>query len=504
MNVPTDAESHRGVPADAMATSQDLTGATVRGVGWTAGAQLGRQLGQIVVTIVIARSLAPEAFGQIAQIMVFAGLAQVLADFGFGEALVQRRDLEDRHVNAVFWLQAGGGVVLAGLLAAAGPLIAGFYDDPDLVWLTAAIAPTFVFTSSGAVHAALLARSLQFRRLALVHMTGLVVSGVVAIGAASFGLGVMSLVLQQLTMAAATSAGFWVRSRWRPHSGFDASAIRELLPYSKNLIGFAIINYSIRNVDNLLVGRLMGAPALGVYSRGYSILLLPSRRIAGVVGKVMFASLSRLQDDVARLRRNYLRAISMIALITFPVMAGLALVAEEFVLVVLGPQWRDAIGIIRIFAIVGITESIVVTVGWIYKASGRTDALLRWGLWAGGIPIAGIAIGSLGGTVETVAMGYAGATVILLYPCFHFAGRLIELRVGTLARALAPTAGCALVMSLAVFATRVSVLGDTPDAIALATMIGVGGTIYFGALMVFRVRALQDLRTVVTELRSSG
>ena len=487
--------------ADVHSSTADLAGETVRGVGWTAGAQLGRQVLQTVFSIVVARLLLPEDFGQVAQIVVLAGLANILSDFGLGAALVQRKAIDERHRSSSFWLQAGLGLVVAAALVAASPLIAAFYGEPDLRLLTVVLAPNFLLSSLCTVQRALLTRAMRFRALAGVDLGAIAASGVVCVVAAASGAGVYAIVAQTLTATAVTLVLLWVMASWRPRATFDREALGDLLPFSRNLLGFTVINYAIRNSDNLLVGRLMGATALGLYTRGYSILLYPTRQISSVVGKVMFASLSKLNDDVDRLRRVYLRAVASIALVTFPLMVGLALVSEEFVLGVLGAKWSAAIPIIRIFCLLGALESVFTTVGWIYQSTGRTDVLFRWGLLMGGVPLAGIVVGSVIGTIEAVTVGYALTTTSLVYPAFRSAGRLIDMPFRDVVGAVGHVALCTAAMAVVVAATGLAL----PDGIgalgSLAVKGAVGAGTYAALVHLTRVAAYLDLRDTVLAQR---
>ena len=486
---------------DVHGPTDDLAGETVRGVSWTAGAQLGRQLLQTVFSIFIARLLLPEDFGQVAQVVVLAGLANILSDFGLGAALVQRKAIDERHRSSVFWVQAAIGLAVAGIIAAAAPLIAAFYGDADLRLLTVVLAPNFFLASLCTVQRALLTRAMRFRALAVVDIGSVALSGVVCVVAAALGAGVFSLVFQMLTATGAAMVLLWLSASWRPRATFDREALAELLPFSRNLLGFTLINYAVRNGDNLLVGRLMGASALGLYTRGYSILLYPTRQISTVVGRVMFASLSRLNDDIDRLRRAYLRAVSVIALVTFPLMVGLALVSEEFVLGVLGEKWSAAIPIIRIFCLLGALESVFTTMGWIYQATGRTDILFRWGLAAGGVPLAGIAIGSAIGNIEAVTVAYAVSTAVLAYPAVRIAGGLIGMTFSDLARGLAPVALCTAVMAATVGVTALLLPDGTAILVSLAAKAAVGAVSYAAAVHLSGVAAYHDLRETLLAQR---
>jgi O-antigen/teichoic acid export membrane protein len=484
------------------AAGGDLASATVRGVGWTAAAQVAKQLAQMMISIVIARLLLPSAFGQIAQIVVLAGLGNLVSDFGFGAALVQRSTITEAHRSSVFWLQLALGGAMTAALAAASGVVASFYGDADLRPLALLLAPNFVLLSVATAQRSLLTRDLRFRALAVVDVASLVIGGVVGVALAVRGHGVESLVWSTLANSTVTAIALWSAATWRPTLRFDRGAIGELLPFSRNLLGFSFVNYAVRNGDNLLIGRLLGATALGLYTRGYSILLYPNRQISGVIGKVMFASMSRMNDDEDRLRRVYLRTVGVIALVTFPVMTGLALVAAEFVPVVLGQQWVAAVPIIRVFCLLGACESITTTVGWIYQSTGRTDMLLRWALIVGGVPLLGIVVGALVGTIEAVTIAYAVVTTVLLYPSFRSAGRLIGMEVGDVVRVVAGAATCTAAMAIAVGVASWALPPGVPTAFRLAAKCAIGAAAYLAAVHVAGVTAYVDLReTLATQLR---
>jgi O-antigen/teichoic acid export membrane protein len=365
------------------------------------------------------------------------------------------------------------------------------------VWL----APSFLFSSACTAQRALLTRAMRFRALATIDLVVLAVSGSVCITGAVAGLEVTSIVLQMLTLNVLTAALLWLASDWRPRFELDRAAVRELLPFSGNLTAFTALNYVVRKGDNLLIGRFLGPAQLGLYARGYSTLLYPTRQISSVLGNVMFSSLAKVSDDAERMRRVYLRAVGVIALVTFPLMSGLALVADRFVPAVLGPNWVEAVPLVRLFALLGITESLFTTVGWIYRATGRTDVLLRMGMVVGIAPLAGIVIGLQFGTVQAVAIGYGISTTLLMYPVVRIGGSMIGMPVRDLVRTVKPVALCAAAMATVVLAVR-AVLPPMNDLAAVMLLASAGAGTYIGLVHLLRIGPYVDLREQVrTHLR---
>ena len=379
--------------------SQGLARAAASGVAWTTLAKVVSQATGIGVTLLLARLLTPRDFGLVGMVSVFSGFVALLGELGFGAALVQRSELEERHLSTVFWFNSAAGLVLGAAMAAAAPLLAEFYGEPKLIGLTRAVALSFVIMPLGAVIAALR------------------------------GLGPWALVLRSLTVAGAGVVGLWLVAGWRPRVLFDARALKELLGFSANLFAFNAVNYWARNGDQLLIGKFLGAASVGIYARAYSTMTMPISEVTSVLTKVMFPTLSRLQHRHDELRALYLRSLQNIALLTFPLMSVLLAVASPFVLSVFGPNWAEVVPVLQVLCPVAMLQSIGTTVGWIYQATGRTDVMFRYGAIVSPLILGSIGVGVALGSPLTVAIAYAVMNLVILpYPQFAVAGRLIGLR----------------------------------------------------------------------------
>jgi O-antigen/teichoic acid export membrane protein len=429
------------------AKPEDLAGKTISSLGWSLAAQLFRQGFQFLVSAFLARLLTPRDFGLIAMVAVFSGFAALFNDLGFGPALVQRQNIEDRHYCSVFWLNVVIGIVLAGILYVSSPLIARFYREPRLIPIMMFTCLCFPINAMGLVQMASLTRQMNFRSLGLIDFGNVTISGIVAIVLARRGFGVWSLVCQMLCLAVFGVVGLWYASAWRPSLSFDRTAIRELLGFSSNLTGFTAINYWYRNGDNLLVGSFFGSAALGIYARAYNLMLMPVNQITNVVSKVMFPVLSRLQDDKVRVRSIYLRSIAIIALVTFPLMLGLLAVADHFILAVYGAGWIGAIPILRIFCVLGMVQSVSSPVGWIYQSQGRTDWMFRWGVICAVLSIGAMVAGMFLGSVTAIAACLTAMGILLTPPAFNISGKLIGMKMADIIRSTWSVLVCAALMA---------------------------------------------------------
>jgi PST family polysaccharide transporter len=498
MTIPDSTPEAAHLAGTEIQSARDLTRQTLTGIGWAA---LGRAVGQggaFVLSVVLARLLTPADFGLIAMTTVFTGFASLFVEMGFGAAIVQARSLHDTHLSSVFWLTLCVGSLLTAISILIAPAAASFFSEPDLRATMSVLSLSFVIGSLSVVQRAVLTRNMQFRVLASIDVTAVWISGAAAMAAAFAGLGVWSLVIQSLGGIVCATALQWMRSAWRPNLHFRWASVRELIGFSSNLLGFSVINYWVRNFDNLLIGKVFGSAPLGLYSRAYSLMLLPTAQLVSVFGSVMFPALSRIQDDPQRVKRAYVRSIALIAFVTFPIMLGLAATAKDFVLCVYGERWLPVARLLPILCIVGALQSVGSTVGWIYRSQGRTDALLRWGIVAGGILLASIGVGVLLGSVETVAICYAIASCLLLYPNFSIPGRYIGLTVREVASSLWRPAACAIGMALLVALLHLVLDGWRQAWLRLLIEVCAGMTFYAALSWAINRPAYAEARALIT------
>jgi PST family polysaccharide transporter len=445
------------------------------------------------VSLALARLLTPANFGLVAMIAVLTGFLAVFGEMGFAEALVQRPEIEERHRSSVFWLNVLTGIALAAGLAAAAPFIARFYGDDRLVWLVRVLAIDFALAPLQMVQRANLLRELQFRALALAESVGVLVSSAVAIGLAIAGYGVWALVGKAIGSTLGVIVALWSLSGWRPRFSLERAALGELWGFSSHLLGFSTVAYWARQVDDLLIGRMLGAAPLGLYGRAYSTMMMPVNEVGGVLTRVMFPTFSKLQHDPRETKGLYLRVVAVLAFVTFPVMLGLAAIADVFIRVLYGAQWSGATNVLRIYCVVGCSLAIGSTTTWIFKSQGRTDLMFRWGLVAAAVTIGGIVVGVSFGSIESVAIGYGVTHVaVLAYHRYSIPGRLIGLSPGEVLRAVWGSLSCAVVMAAAVFGVGLVLSERLPAGLDLALRTAFGALLYLVLARSLRVRGFTE------------
>ena len=477
----------------------DLRSRTLSGISWSALSQVVTQLFTFAISLVVARILGPKAYGLIGMIVVFTGFANIFGDLGLGAAIIQRKQLEPMHLNTAFWINVIMGGSMTILFVTFAPVVAAFYKEPALATLTAVIALRFLIDSLSMVPIALMNREIHFHKLAKINVSATVVAGLLGLGLALYGAGPWSLVAQSVASSTVALLLSWRLGNWRPRFSCEFQAFKELFGFSGYVLGFNIANYWIRNLDQLLIGRFVGAAALGIYSRAYNLMLMPLTQVSSVVGRVMMPALASIQDDKPRVKRAYLSAISITGLITFPMMTGLFVVSSHFVLAILGNSWAEAIPILQLFCWVGMIQSIATTTGWIYLSQGKSGLYFTMGIISSAYYALAFAIGIRWG-MWGVALSYFFANLLELFPLWMITGRIIGLTFWEMIKALCPPLVCAALMGAIVWGTGLIL----PDSMAhwqcLALQIPLGIAAYLALIVAFQLDAWQKARRAFTDM----
>jgi PST family polysaccharide transporter len=472
---------------------------TLVGLGWNGAARLLGQLLQLAATVVLARLLSPKEYGLLGMVLVFTGFANAVADVGLGASIVQRSTVSDRHLNSVFWLNAVTSMVLTAVFALAAPLIARFYQEPQLRMLTVVLALNFFLSSLNIVQVALLDKALNFRTKFWIESASSVASGVVALVLALNGAGVWSLVGQTLTQTTSRVLLMWAQSSWRPAMSFDFSAIRELMRFSGHLAGFMTVIYWSQNVDKLVIGRWIGSSALGIYSLADKLMRLPLANVSDVTTTVMFPALSSIQDDIGAVQRAYLRGTRMIALITFPMMIALCVLAEPAILVVYGNKWRASIVILQLLSFAGLAQSTYNTAGWIFLSQGRTDILFRLGIYSVAVRAIGVLIGTHWGLMGVAWAYVLGGYLFIWYPTWSSAGRIVNLSFIALLRNVAGPFACAAAMGTVLWFSDRWLFGGWVVEMRLAIQTALGVLLYAFLARWFRLQAWVEVGDILLQ-----
>jgi O-antigen/teichoic acid export membrane protein len=482
----------------------DSVGARVlSGIAWKAGSQVTLQVARMVVALVLARLLTPHDWGVAAMVIAFSGFAVAFTDNAFGTALIQRRILHDEDKSTVFWVSAalGTGLTLVGV-AVAGPL-ASFYGEPEVRWLFVAFSTGFVISALGTTQMALLVREMQFRRLELRQIAATLVGAVTGITIALLGHGAWAIVGQLLSEAFMSTVLLWVLTPWRPSFVFATASLRRLGRFAGNVFAQNMIWQATRSLTAIVIGRALGAAALGTYTLATTVILLPFARIAAPLQQVFFPAFSQLRDERERMADLWIRATRMVAAISVPSLVGIAIVADDFVQVVLGPKWSDTVILIQILAVVGIFQSLHTLSAEVLLALGRAGTFLRFTLlWTAAI-LAAVAIG-VQGDITRVAVAYAVATVLVEPVQAYLTTRALGIPFGRYVRSLSGVVQASLLMAAALLGAREALAAaDLPAPVRLAVLVVLGGAVYVGASTWRSPEVTREIRGVIARRNRS-
>lgn len=414
----------------------DLKGRSVRGGVVTLTAQACKFILQMGSTVVLARLLAPQDYGLVGMVIAVTGFVSLFKDMGLSMATIQKAEINHRQISNLFWLNVAVSLLLSVVTCAVAPAIAWFYREPRLTAIAIVSAFGFIFGGLTVQHHALLNRQMRFTAIAAVDIAATCLGVASAIALGWSGAGYWALVAMQLAIAIGQTIGVWLSCSWRPSFPQRHANIREFLTFGSHLTGFNIINYFARNLDNILIGRAWGAGQLGLYTKAYGLLLLPLQQINAPITAVAIPSLSRLQSDLQQFRNYYLKAVSLVAFLTLPLIVLSIAISEEVVTLILGSQWREASFLFRFLGVAALIQPICNTTGWLYISTGKTDRMLKWGAFASSLIILSFFIGLPYGA-RGVALCYAVVMLLLAYPCMYYATRGLSISMKDLFSAIA-------------------------------------------------------------------
>lgn len=457
---------------------------------WTFGDQIVSQVALLLFGILLARMLSPSIFGVVGMVTIFSNFAVLFIDMGFGVALIQKIDATEEHFSSVFWLNLLIGILLYVFFYSIAPLISQFYNIPDLIIFVRVICLTFIITSLTSVQSNLLVRDLHFKKKVIFNWIAILLGYIVAFILAYRNYGAWSLVWMTLITASTNSILYWITSKWYPKFVFSFSKIKELSKLGLNVLGDTSINYWSRNYDNFIIGRVLGSSDLGLYTRAYSLMLLPLRNLTSVFSKVMFPAFSKKQNDLPTIKYHYLNIIKHIALVSFPLMIGLSLVSKEFVLLVFGIKWVKMIPILAILSALGPLQSIGSLNGLIYNSLGKANIAFRVSLVVNFILIIALTIGVNFGIIG-ITWSYFTACVLIFIPMYNTAIRQINTTLLEVFLTLKGILIATLLMALVILVTTMYL--NTNLLLSFCFKIIIGSIIYLFSVYYFEKKLFWDL-----------
>ena len=478
---------------DAVADTDDVARASRH----TLLAQVATQVSRLAVSVVLARLLTPQEFGVVAAAMVIMVVAWQLTDLGTSAVIIQREVIDEALVSSVFWFNlALGGALSALTLAAAQPLADGL-GQPEAAPAIRLLAAVSVLGAIGNMHHALLRRTMQFGRLATITIANAVVNSLLGIGLAIAGAGIWALVIGTVAGVATSTVTAWWFERWRPSAVFSVRRLRLVARFGIHFFWSNALAIVFDQLDKVIISRMLGGAPLGTYAIAQRTVLSPVQAVSAAVSTVSFSAFARGQDDPEKLRSGASRAAGVVALVVLPAMVGLAVLAEQAVAVVYGPQWEAAVPVIRVLGPAAAVQALACITASVMLAKGRSDWLYRWTLANCLVGAAAMTVAAQWGLIG-VSLALAAVVAVLKPFEMRMALGLIDMRLSTYARTLLPHVLITTVMALTAWlvAYGVGQLGGGSLEQLLAGA-ATGAVVHVGLMWGCRIPAMDDARRVL-------
>jgi PST family polysaccharide transporter len=474
-----------------------------KGLAWSLVERWGNEVLALGIFVVLSRQLGPEAFGLVALASVVIDFLRRFVDQGFSEALVQRGDLDQEHLDTAFWTGIATGALLGALMLGCADLLAAAFGEPKLAPVLRWLSLSFVIRGLSSTQQALLVRSLRFKQLALRTLVAELAAGTVAISLVLTGWGVWSLVGQLLAGGVFGVLTLWSVSSWRPGLGFRWRHFRQLSLFGANIVGFKFLNLLTHRIDMLLIGSFLGTVALGYYSVAGRIFHAVTKALTGMMNAVAFPVFSRLQGEPERMRRAFYEATQLTSLVTLPAFLGLAAIAPDAIPWAFGEKWGPSVPVVRVLAVLGILQTLTHFNGSVLKAVGKPSWRLGIALLQAVCTALAILFAVRFG-ITAVAIASVSVAVALYPVGFYAVRRLIGIEPLPYAAQFAGPLFAALLCMAAALGVRH--LGDSlaiPVRIALASAAG-GAAYVLGLQLVAPALLRHTLATLTSAVPGRG
>jgi O-antigen/teichoic acid export membrane protein len=468
------------IPEAPAAPTPDLDRVILRSSAWVALSWGGRNALSMLGAVVLARLLEPHAFGLVAIALTITTVLDYIQESGVGAALVQRRDdVKQAAASALLW-SSSAGLVLSTLCFATAPLLARAFGAPEATNVIRAMSLLLLIRGVSIGPGSMLDRDMNFRTRTLGELSAGFAQLGISLGLALAGFGVWSLVIGQIAAQAVQSSILWALAPWRPHPR-DASltVLREMLRYGRFVSLGNILGLVNRTLDNLVVGRVLGAAALGVYSIAYRLGDFPTAVVGYAVGRVMFPAYSRLQDDLDAFRHAFVQNMERVALLALPTSVVMFVYAEPIVSVVLGDKWLAVVTPLRILAVYTVLRSFVSPTGAVFQGAGQPHLVPLWALPQSVLFPIGLVLlvprFGVNGAAVAVLVSFAASAI----PAYQKCMQMLELRWSTLLPKLIPLVVASALMGVAM---ELTLSLKIPPAASLAAGLVVGSAVYMAAV----------------------
>lgn len=454
-----------------------------------------------VISILLARMLSPEVFGQIALITVVINLSQSIIEGGLGTALVQNRDVDDRDYSTVFYICMAMSVVIAALVFAGAPLLAGYYKSPEMLLPLRVYIFSVFFSSYASILMARMQREMRFKQILYCSLTATCVSGALAVALAFTGAGIWTLVVYYFSHTVVNCIAMFAAVRWRPRLSFSVARAKVLYGFGWKMLASSLLCSLYYDLRSLIIGKRFSTEALGYYDRGNQIPFVISSALDSSVQSVMFPVLAKSQDDKGVLRGILHRSLTLSALIVIPAMVGLSAVADTFIRLLLTDKWLPSVVFMEVLCIGHAASAITAPNLVAIKAMGRSDIYMKLEFVRRVLMLAVLAITVFAfDFVVAMAYSFALSAWIDAIVCAIPSGRLLGYGVVKQFKDMWKNILAAVLMRIAVWAVGLAAI---PLFLKLVVQILTGIVVYILLCRLLKVEGFMYALNMIKGLRKS-
>lgn len=473
-------------PRPASDRSQGLTARSLSALKWNYLGVGARIASQLVVQVALARLLGPDTLGLFAMAILIVNVGSILAEMGLGSALIQKDTITEQDIRSAFSHTAIAGILVALGVMAIAPSLSAFFADSRVTEVLWGMAPVLVLQSIAVTPMALLKRDLAFKAVQLIQISAYLIGFLaVGVGTALLGAGIWSLVAAWTAQALATAILLFISRRHSMRPLFAAGHWK-LHGFAFRVLAINIANWTIENVDNLLVGKLFGAQPLGLYSVSYNLVRTPANHLVTSLQAVLFPATSRAQNNPDALHRAYLTTVSAVGLVALPVFLGIAVAADTAVLALFGDRWAGASAVLSPLAIAMALHALMAVAGPVLWGHGRPGLEFKVQIWVA----LGLVIGILfAGQYSIEAVSWVVCVIygLRLVAMTILVARAIKLSTVSIFRCLRGGVSLAIVVVIVLFGLKQTLTATNP---LLLLLMEVAAALLCAGVVIFAVPGL--------------
>jgi len=423
---------------------------TANSVKWQVGVSFLQKFITMGGTVILARILNPEIFGLFALAFVAIAALSVFKSMGFDSALIRRKNDIEKAASTAFFIIPILGFILYFILSVSAPLIGNFLNNGEVAGVIKALGIIFVISCLGRVPITILEKNMRFKQISIIELSSAIIYTSVGVTLAILGWGVWSLVVAYILKTLNQTIFAFMASKWQPRFEFDKKIALEMFNFGKFLFLGGLVWFLKMNMDNLLVGKILGVTALGVYAVAFNVANFGATYFAGKVHRVIFPAFSKIQSDMYDLKQAFLKTTRITAIFAFPFCFGLFLLGGDMVRVVYGSKWIAVIPVLKILTFAGLLNTLPVAMGPLFNACGKSKVtfyfiLTQVSLFFVFVIPAAKFYGAVGvGVAVTVSQ------LIAIIAFLPFAMKLISIKIKDIYISLQPGLISSLVMALGI------------------------------------------------------